>query len=165
MDSHLPWVDPNNPHEAIYTVARCVSMRIFKQLPSTKDLHSLAKASGDIAGWSMEDLAAFGRESETGSSSNNQGASSSSNQDLAGSMMSMRLTTLDERPLPAEVEVDSGHASTSSVRGSIESHPCREPCRELTTPDFPTDTNWVSTHARLVSSLAVAGVMWVAFFH
>ena len=162
IDREIPWT--NTPDSAVYKVASCISTRDFKQLPSSNDLSAMARASGDITGWSNEDLAALGMASDSASSSNNQGASSS-NQNLAGLSMSVRLSSVDERPLPANVEVDSGRARTNGNGGSITSHPCREPCLEVSTSDFPENTNWVSAHARLVSTLAVAGVMWVALFH
>ena len=160
----MDWVDTNNPQENFYTVARCVSTRNFKQLPSVNDLSALARASGDAAGSSMDDMTTYAGSSNAESSSSNQ-ATSSTDVDLGGARLSMRLTGSEDRSLPAVVEVDAGQAATSGETGSVENYACRDPCFEVNTSDFPRNTNWINAHARLVSSMVVAGVMWVALFH
>ena len=156
MDGPLDWAKANPTEARIYRVARCVSARNFKQLPSVNDLSAmLNRASGDASGSSTDNLAG---------SSNDHQAGSSSDQDLSGNSLSLRLTNVDEEPLPANIEVDSGEARTQRAEGTIESHPCRDPCLELSMREFPRSTNWVSAHARLVSALTVAGVLWVVLF-
>ena len=115
----------------------------------------LNRDSGDASGSSTDNLAG---------SSNDHQAGSSSDQDLSGNSLSLRLTNVDEEPLPANIEVDSGEARTQRAEGTFESHPCRDPCLELSMREFPRSTNWVSAHARLVSALTVAGVLWVVLF-
>ena len=161
----MDWVDAKKPQEKKYTVARCVSTRNFKQLPSINDLSALATASGDVEGSSMDDDSTNYSGSREAESSSSKQEASSSHQDLGGSRLSLRLTGPQERSLPANVEVDAGQARINGEEGSIESHACRSPCFEVNTSEFPENTNWISAHAKLVSSLAVAGVMWVALFH
>ena len=165
LDSPMDWAKDDGENAKLYTVARCVSTRNFKQLPSVADLSSmLERASGDVAGSSMDDLASYATANQAGSSTSDQ-ASSSSNRDLSGGSLSLRLTGPDNQPLPASIEVDAGEARTRQSSGTIESHSCPNPCLEVSTTEFPQNTNWINAHARLVSTLAWAGVMWVAFFH
>ena len=165
MDSSMDWVDPQNPHEKMYSIARCVSTRNFKQLPSVNDLAALTRASGDVVGSSDSDQTVYSGVENDADPSSGQYEASSSSQDMSGSRMSLRLSAMEDRPVPADIEVDVGRARAQGSSGSIESHPCVNPCLEVNTSEFPENTNWISAHARLVSTLAVAGVMWVALFH
>ena len=167
MDSPLDWAKEDGYNANAYTVARCVSTRIFRQLPSVNDLASmLERASGDVGGSSMDDLASYAAANQgESSSSGGQAGSSSAPHDLSGNSLSLRLTGPGDQPLPASIEVDVGQARTRNSAGTIESHACPNPCMEVSTSEFPENTNWINAHAKLVSTAAAVGFLWVCLFH
>ena len=58
--SSIDWAEEDGENVQLYTVARCVTTRGFKQLPSVNDVSfMLDRPSGDMAGWSTDDLANY----------------------------------------------------------------------------------------------------------
>lgn len=168
MDSPMESVNIAHQDKGAYSaqqaqVARCISIDDFEELKSVNPA-LFGSMSGYGVGSSADDPAGYAGPNQAELSSGNQ-AGSSSNRDLSGSHLSLRLTGPGDQSLPASIEVDAGEARTAGAAGTIENHPCANPCMEVSTSDFPDNTNWINAHARLTSTLVVAGVMWVALFH